>query len=149
MLTQKKNFLLFISLLKKENADLVMVFCSTRRNVDFVARNLIENNINANAIHGGLDQNKRIRVLKEFHEKGTSVLVCTDVAARGLDIKGVSHVYNYDLPATSNEYIHRIGRTARAGEEGQAINLLSNRDYENFRNILKGFFLKNSLQRYS
>ena len=76
-----------------------MVFCSTRRNTDFIAKNLVLNGINANEIHGGLDQNKRIKVLKEFHEKRTQcVLVCTDVAARGLDIKNVSHVYNYPAP---------------------------------------------------
>ncbi len=143
----KDKFSLLFHLLKEENADSVMVFCSTRRNTDFIAKNLVLNGINANAIHGGLDQNKRIKVLKEFHEKRTSVLVCTDVAARGLDIKNVSHVYNYDLPATSNEYIHRIGRTARAGEEGEAISLLSNKDYENFKNILKDSSLKISCEK--
>ena len=76
--------------MKNENADLVMVFCNTRRNVDFIANNLIEIGINAKAIHGGIEQNKRIKVLDEFHKKGLGVLVCTDVASRGLDIKGVS-----------------------------------------------------------
>lgn len=130
------KFSLLVHLLGKENSDLVMVFCSTRRNADFVVANLARAGINAKAIHGGLDQNKRKKVLSEFHGKGVGVLVCTDVAARGLDIKGVSHVYNYDLPASSSDYVHRIGRTARAGEEGIAINLLSSRDYENFSNII-------------
>ncbi len=62
-------------------------------------------------------------------------MVCTDVAARGLDIKNVSHVYNYDCPKTSIEYIHRIGRTARAGKDGKAITILSERDYDNFRRV--------------
>jgi len=128
----KKKFSLLVSLLKKEDADLVMVFCSTRRNVDFITNNLIENKIHAKAIHGGLDQRKRIRVLEEFHKKGLGVLVCTDVAARGLDIKGVSHVYNYDIPDEPKDYIHRIGRTARAGKEGKAITILASRDYEKF-----------------
>ncbi len=132
-----QKFSLLVHLLKEENADSIMVFCSTRRNVDFIVENLGEVGINAKAIHGGLDQKKRIRVLQDFHEKGVRVLVCTDVAARGLDIKDVSHVYNYDLPPTSNEYIHRIGRTARAGNEGIAISLLSNRDYENFSSITR------------
>ncbi len=132
-----QKFSLLVHLLKEENADSIMIFCSTRRNVDFIVDNLNDVGINAKAIHGGMDQKKRIRVLQDFHEKGVRVLVCTDVAARGLDIKDVSHVYNYDLPPTSNEYIHRIGRTARAGKEGIAISLLSNRDYENFSNITR------------
>ncbi|MFW6233518.1 MAG: DEAD/DEAH box helicase [Nanoarchaeota archaeon] len=133
----KLKFSLFVHLIKKEKSRLVMVFCSTRRNVDFVTKNLNNLGIKSKAIHGGMVQNKRNNVLNEFNSnKGVNVLVCTDVAARGLDIKEVSHVYNYDLPKTSDEYIHRIGRTARAGEEGIAINILCSRDYENFGKIL-------------
>jgi ATP-dependent RNA helicase DeaD len=131
-----QKFSLLVTLLKNENADLVMVFCNTRRNVDFIANNLIEIGINAKAIHGGIEQNKRIKVLDEFHKKGLGVLVCTDVASRGLDIKGVTHVYNYEVPSDSNDYIHRIGRTARAGKDGKAITIIASRDYENFRNLL-------------
>ncbi|MDP2672722.1 MAG: DEAD/DEAH box helicase [Nanoarchaeota archaeon] len=121
----------------KEKNNLVMIFCSTRRNVDLVADNLQKVGINSKAIHGGLSQNKRSRTLDEFHNEEVNVLVCTDVAARGLDIKGVSDIYNYDLPSEAKDYIHRIGRTARAGSEGKAINILSNRDYENFENIIR------------
>ena len=132
------KFSLFAHLLKQEKGRLVMVFCGTRNNVDFVANNLNHLGINAKAIHGGMLQTKRNKVMNEFDSKnGVNVLVCTDVAARGLDIKGVSHVYNYDLPKTSSEYIHRIGRTARAGKEGIAINILCSRDYDNFSNILR------------
>ncbi len=128
---------LLIHLLEKgEDGELVMIFCNTRHRVDFVAHNLAKHGINAKAIHGGLTQNKRTSNLEEFHGKGVSVLVCTDVAARGLDIKGVSHVYNYEIPPTSTDYIHRIGRTARAGSEGKVINFVCNRDYENFNNVL-------------
>ena len=130
------KFSLLVHLLKKENSKLVMVFCNTRRNADFVAGNLNDIGINAKAIHGGLEQNKRIRILAEFHNSQVDVLICTDVAARGLDIKKVTHVYNYDLPKDSKDYIHRIGRTARAGEEGEAINILSSRDYQNFGKIM-------------
>jgi ATP-dependent RNA helicase DeaD len=131
------KFSLFVHLLKKEKSHLVMVFCGTRRNVDFVTNNLIHLGIQAKAIHGGMQQNKRNKALMDFNSKdGVNVLVCTDVAARGLDIQGVSHVYNYDLPKSSDEYIHRIGRTARAGKEGIAISILCSRDYENFNNIL-------------
>jgi len=131
-----QKFSLLVSLLKKENADLVMVFCNTRRNVDFITKNLLKVKIDAQAIHGGIEQKKRTRVLDDFHRKGLGVLVCTDVAARGLDIKDVSHVYNYEVPAYTKDYIHRIGRTARAGKDGKAITILASRDYENFRNVL-------------
>jgi ATP-dependent RNA helicase DeaD len=130
-----EKFGLMVHLLKNEDAHLVMIFCNTRRNVDFVAKNLQSNGIAAQAIHGGMEQNKRQRVLKGFDNAKVNVLVCTDVAARGLDIQGVSHVYNYDLPKDHRDYIHRIGRTARAGAKGVAINILASRDYDNFSNI--------------
>jgi len=137
-----KKFSLLVALLKKEDADLVMVFCGTRRNVDFIANNLIRIGVHAKAIHGKIEQKKRIQVLNEFHKKGLGVLVCTDVAARGLDIKGVSHVYNYDIPPDLKDYIHRIGRTARAGEEGKAINILASRDYEKFGTLMQSSEIK-------
>jgi ATP-dependent RNA helicase DeaD len=137
------KFSLFVHLLKKEKSKLVMVFCGTRRNVDFVVNNLNNLGIKARAIHGGMMQNKRNQVLNEFNsKKDMNVLVCTDVAARGLDISEVSHVYNYDLSKTSVEYIHRVGRTARAGREGIAISVLCSKDYENFTNILRDEKLK-------
>ncbi len=132
-----QKFSLLVGLLKKESADLVMVFCNTRRNADFIAHNLINFGINAKSIHGGIEQKKRIRVLDEFQKKGLGVLVCTDVAARGLDIKGVSHVYNYDVPKEVKDYIHRIGRTARAGKDGKAIVILASRDYQDFGNLMR------------
>ncbi len=129
------KFSLLVHLLKKKDYELAMIFCSTRRNADTIADSLYDSGIKAKAIHGGLVQNKRLSILKEFHERSFNILVCTDVAARGLDIKCVTHVYNYDLPKDSKDYIHRIGRTARAGENGKVINILSSRDYENFNNI--------------
>ncbi len=138
----RKKFSLLVHLLKDEKSELVMVFCNTRSNVDFVEKNLKKNGVDAIAIHGGLSQNQRSRVIKKFHGEGVHVLVCTDVAARGLDIKGVSHVYNYDTPADSADYVHRIGRTARAGEKGKAITILSDRDYDNFRRVKRNDDLK-------
>ena len=123
-------------LLENEKSKLVMVFCNTRMNVDFVSNNLKFMGIETLPIHGGFSQEKRSRILEEFHSKDVQVLICTDVAARGLDIKGVSHVYNYDIPNDANEYVHRIGRTARAGKEGIVINIVSSRDYDNFRSVL-------------
>ncbi len=132
---QDKKFSLLVHLLKQERKGLVMVFCNTRRNTDMVVRNLMRYEIHSMAIHGGLTQNKRNDIIKSFHSQEVLTLVCTDVAARGLDIKGISHVYNYDIPKNSTEYVHRIGRTARAGKEGIAVNLVSPRDYENFRSV--------------
>lgn len=132
-----RKFSLLVHLLKHETSNLGMVFCNTKRNTDKVAKNLKTNGIDAMAIHGGLTQNKRNNVMKLFHSGRGSVLVCTDVAARGLDIHGVSHVYNYDIPKESKQYIHRIGRTARAGADGKAINILSGNDHSNFLNVLK------------
>lgn len=131
------KFSLLVHLLKQEQAGLVMVFCNTRHNVDFVAKNLAHNDVEAIAIHGGLSQSKRNRIIESFHKAKVYVLVCTDVAARGLDIPGVSHVYNYDIPADSKQYVHRIGRTARAGKEGKAVSILSERDHENFSRVLR------------
>ena len=131
------KFSLLVHLLKKEEAGIVMVFCNTRRNVDLIAMNLKRYRIHSHAIHGGLDQKKRMRIMEQFHKNNAEILVCTDVAARGLDIKGVTHIYNYNAPKTSEEYIHRIGRTARAGEKGIAISIISNRDFDNFRKIME------------
>lgn len=132
-----EKFSLLTHLLKVNRSDLSMVFCNTRRNADFVEKNLRLNGVNARVIHGGMEQKKRMRVLKEFSDGKASVIVCTDVAARGLDISGVSHVYNYDLPKDARDYVHRIGRTARAGESGLAVNIVASRDYDNFSNVLR------------
>jgi len=132
-----RKFSLLVHLLKHEKGGAVMIFCNTRHNADFVAYNLKLNRINATAIHGGLTQSKRTRIMEAFKSSGVHALVCTDIAARGLDIEGVSHVYNYDSPPNSKDYIHRIGRTARAGKEGIAITIVSQRDYNNFNEVLK------------
>ncbi len=130
---------LLIHLLNNESSSLIMVFCNTRRNVDFVVSALRKNNLDAISIHGGLTQNKRTKTIKTFHKGKSRVLVCTDVAARGLHIDDVSHVYNYDLPKDPKDYIHRIGRTARAGEKGKVINLLCDYDHESFSRILNEY----------
>lgn len=130
---------LLIHLLKGEKRGLVMVFCNTRMNTDFVVKNLEVNGVNAIAIHGGFTQNKRTKTMEMFNNAKVGVLVCTDVAARGLHIDNVSHVYNYDLPKDPKDYIHRIGRTARAGEDGKVINLLSDVDHDNFSRILRDY----------
>jgi len=132
-----EKFSLLAHLLRLEKNGVVMVFCNTRRNVDRLTKGLHQQKINALAIHGGLSQNKRSNALQSFHEREALTLVCTDVAARGLDIKDVSHVYNFDIPSTPLEYIHRIGRTARAGKNGIAISFVCPGDRGEFKQILK------------
>ncbi len=134
---QHEKFSLLVHLLKHKTPGLAMVFCATRRETDVVAKNLMKNGVEAMAIHGGLSQNKRLHVLDQLKKSNIDVMVATDVAARGLDVKNISHVYNYDVPKTSEEYVHRIGRTARAGAEGDAVTMLTERDYDNFNNVLR------------
>jgi ATP-dependent RNA helicase DeaD len=136
--TDENKFSLLVHLLKNEKSGLVMVFCNTRRTTDFVANNLKLAGVDAMAIHGGFSQDQRDKTMQMFHSQKALILVCTDVAARGLDIKEVSHVYNYDIPKDSKDYVHRIGRTARAGAEGRVVNLLSNHDYDSFTRVLRG-----------
>jgi len=133
------KFSLLVHLCQNEKSGLIMVFCNTRRTTDFVVKNLRTNKINAIAIHGGFSQNKRTRTINLFNNNKVSVLVCTDVAARGLHIDNVSHIYNYEIPKDSIDYIHRIGRTARAGEMGKVINLLCDYDHDNFSRIINDY----------
>jgi len=132
---KKDKFSLLVHLLKHKTSDLAIVFCATRKESDLVAKNLKKQGIVASAIHGGMTQKQRTISLDKLKKEKTDVLVATDVAARGLDIKNVSHIYNYDVPKTPTEYIHRIGRTARAGEKGVAITLLTRPDHDNFRRV--------------
>jgi ATP-dependent RNA helicase DeaD len=130
---------LLIHLLKQEKQGLVMVFCNTRRTVDFIVKNIKANKIKAIAIHGGLSQNKRTKTIETFNDGKVGVLVCTDVAARGLHIDNVSHIYNFDIPKDAKDYVHRIGRTARAGEEGKAVNILADVDHDNFSRVMREY----------
>ncbi|MEO1731943.1 MAG: DEAD/DEAH box helicase [Pseudomonadota bacterium] len=101
--------------------DLVLIFTRTKHGADRVVKKLDQSGIAANAIHGNKSQGQRMRALDEFKRGKTRILVATDVAARGIDIPGVSHVINYELPNVPEQYVHRIGRTARAGRDGVAI----------------------------
>ncbi|MEM4637948.1 MAG: DEAD/DEAH box helicase [Candidatus Woesearchaeota archaeon] len=136
-----EKFSLLLHLLR-EKKGVSLIFCATRNEVDIVTENLRKNNINAVAIHGGLNQGKRLKVVDLIKKEHVKVLVATDVAARGLDIRNIEYVFNYDLPRTSEEYIHRIGRTARMGDKGEAITLLTPNDYNNFSRILSNRNIK-------
>ncbi|MBS3177072.1 DEAD/DEAH box helicase, partial [Candidatus Woesearchaeota archaeon] len=136
--TERNNkFSLLVHTLKTEAKGLVLVFCGTRHGVDLVHKNLYKQHIRSQAIHGGISQHQRKQVMDAFREGKLDVLVASDVAARGLDIKNVNLIINYDLPKTSLDYVHRIGRTARAGCEGKVISLLTQEDHDNFRSILQ------------
>lgn len=106
----------------------IVVFVKTKHGADRMAKKLSKEGHTADAIHGDLRQNKRDRVIETFRKKKYRILVATDVAARGLDIPHVKHVINYDIPQCADSYIHRIGRTARAGEKGAALNLITPAD---------------------
>lgn len=100
-----------------------IVFCNRKRDVDVVMKALKKAGVDAGAIHGDLEQSERMRVLAGFRDNKLRIMVASDVAARGLDIPSVSHVFNYDVPIHAEDYIHRIGRTGRAGREGKSITL--------------------------
>jgi ATP-dependent RNA helicase DeaD len=122
-------------LLDMESPTSVIVFCRTRTEVDELTETLSARGYHAEALHGGLSQEQRDRVMRRFRDGSSEVLVATDVAARGLDIEHVSHVVNYDVPSSPDAYVHRVGRTGRAGREGVAITLAEAREHRLLRNI--------------
>ncbi len=112
-----------IGILKKEGAERTLVFVNMRRTADHICRTLALNGYAAEQITGDIEQRKRMKILEDFREGRLPILVATDVASRGLHIEGVTHVINYDLPLDPEDYVHRVGRTARAGASGTAISL--------------------------
>ena len=122
---EQEKFDTMTRLMDVDQPELSIVFGRTKRRVDELTRGLKIRGFRAEGIHGDLDQNKRLRVLRDFKNGNLDVLVATDVAARGLDISGVTHVYNYDIPQDPESYVHRIGRTGRAGKSGQSITFVS------------------------
>ena len=118
-----------------ESPTRAIVFCRTRTEVDELTETLVARGYGADALHGGMAQEQRDRVMRRFRDGTTEFLVATDVAARGLDIEDVTHVVNYDVPSEPDAYVHRIGRTGRAGREGVAITLAEPRERRLLRNI--------------
>ena len=128
----------------------ILVFVKTKRNADKMVKRLIEEDHSADAIHGNLRQNKRDRVINSFRKGKKRILVATDVAARGLDIPLIQHVINYDLPQVPEDYIHRIGRTARAGSIGSALTFLTRDDrlmWNSISKLINPNFKKNELEK--
>lgn len=122
---------LLIGTLKNENPASVIIFCNTKRSCEVVAKRLEINGIKAGFIIGDLPQYKRLKILKDFKSGELKVLVATDVAARGIDVSDLEMVINYDLPNEAENYVHRIGRTARAGKSGKAYTFCSEQDVYN------------------
>lgn len=114
---------------------MAMIFCKTKDRVKELNRELKKRGYNSDELHGDLSQAKRERAIKRFRKMETQLLVATDIAARGLDIDGITHIYNYDTPRDSKSYIHRIGRTGRAGETGKAITFVTPKDERTIANI--------------
>jgi len=124
-------------LLKADGIGRTLVFSRTKHGADRIVKQLDQDGITANAIHGNKAQNARERALATFRDGSAPVLVATDIAARGIDVDGVTHVIQFDLPEVPETYVHRIGRTARAGASGQAIALCSHEDRDKLRAIEK------------
>jgi ATP-dependent RNA helicase RhlB len=120
---REEKFNLLLGLLKREGGSRILIFSNTREEARRLEDRLSRNGWQARALTGDVDQKKRLRILNDFKEGELPVLVATDVASRGLHIEGVSHVINWDLPQDAEDYVHRIGRTARAGAAGKAISL--------------------------
>ncbi|MBT2759597.1 DEAD/DEAH box helicase [Mesobacillus foraminis] len=125
---EKNKFDVLTRLLDIQSPELAIVFGRTKRRVDELAEALNLRGYTAEGIHGDLTQAKRMSVLRKFKEGSIDVLVATDVAARGLDISGVTHVYNFDIPQDPESYVHRIGRTGRAGKQGMALTFVTQRE---------------------
>ncbi|MCO4754270.1 MAG: DEAD/DEAH box helicase [Bacteriovoracaceae bacterium] len=130
IISSKEKMPLLVKMLRDHENTYAIVFCNTQIQTHVVAEWLRRLGFPAKPISGALSQNKRTRLMQEFRDKEVTILVCTDVAARGLDIKDVNLVINYDLPQDPSNYVHRIGRTGRAGKEGQAISLCGYEDCE-------------------
>lgn len=132
---EKKKFDVLTRLLDLQLPELAIIFGRTKRRVDELSEALNVRGYSAEGIHGDLSQAKRISVLRKFKEGMIDVLVATDVAARGLDISGVTHVYNFDIPQDPESYVHRIGRTGRAGKTGMAVTFVTPREIGQLKNV--------------
>ncbi|BDR67920.1 DEAD/DEAH box helicase [Clostridium tetani] len=143
--TDRKKLDDLCKVLDETNPFMAIIFCRTKRRVDKLEMDLYQRGYNCKKLHGDLTQSKRERVMKDFKNTKIQYLIATDVAARGLDITGVTHIYNYDIPENTENYIHRIGRTGRAGEKGCAYLFIDPKDKETLNIIEKG--IKTKIER--
>ncbi|WP_410770567.1 DEAD/DEAH box helicase [Fontibacillus sp. BL9] len=137
-----------ITMIRQHRPYLAVIFCRTKRRASTLNQALQEAGFASDELHGDLSQSKREQVMRAFRDAKLELLVATDVAARGIDVEGVTHVFNYDIPQDVDSYIHRIGRTGRAGEKGIAVTFAAPKDVEALRNIERGISLRLKRQRY-
>lgn len=142
------KFQLLKKILKEEGTELAIVFTKTKNMADKVKEYLLHWRIPATVIHGDKDQRDREKALHNFKEGSFKILIATDIAARGIDVQGVSHVINFELPLEAESYVHRIGRTARAGKEGQAISFCDDHEKEILERIERLIDLKLPTEKY-
>ena len=128
---------LLLKLINESNIDLGIIFVRTKIEADSINRFLLDNKISAKSIHGDKEQRQRTRIIKEFKERKIRILVATDVASRGIHVDNISHIINYDLPDSSETYVHRIGRTGRAKSKGTAFSIFTNNDKGKIADIQK------------
>ena len=113
----------------------ILIFAKTKIGVDKLVKKLKANSVKASALHGGMRQNKRSKIMQNFRDERFRILVATDIASRGLDVPHIEHIINYDMPQAPEDFIHRIGRTARAGSVGEAVSFLTQKDSRIWRSI--------------
>lgn len=146
--SEEKKKKLLVDLIKRLNPYLLMVFCISKEVVKEIEEFLIGQGFEVEAIHGELSQSKRNQVMKKFHEAKIQILVASELVARGVDIRGVTHVINYDIPHKADMYIHRIGRTGRASEQGTAVTLYTHSDLKWLQAIEKSLGYKIEKQNH-
>ena len=135
VVAQHDKFDALLKIMHEEQVDKAIIFCRTRRDTSRLADQLYRKGYRTQALHAGFTQAQRDRAMGDFRSGRLNLLVATDVAARGLDIEGITHIINYDVPMDAPVYFHRIGRTARKGEDGTAITLVSYGEMSDFNNI--------------
>jgi ATP-dependent RNA helicase DeaD len=133
--TEQEKLDALTKLLEEFNPELALVFCNTKRRTDVLARRLRARGYPAEKLNGDMSQNQRERVMARFRKGEIAILVATDVAARGIDVEGIDAVFNYDVPNDPEYYVHRIGRTARAGRSGRSFTLVTGADSGKIRDI--------------
>lgn len=137
-----------IAMIRQHRPYLAVIFCRTKRRASTLNEALQAAGFASDELHGDLSQAKREQVMRAFRDAKLELLVATDVAARGIDVEGVTHVFNYDIPQDVDSYIHRIGRTGRAGEKGTAVTFAAVKDVEALRNIERGIGIRLERRRF-